>query len=370
MERRATRGRPWLLLLAITGCEPSIVEPDTGPHPDTSVDAAVVPPGQPELVLDPRRLELGDVPIGESSAPLELTLTNRGTATTSAIRVSVGGDDASHFRLTSNACEDARLDPGDACVVEVVLSPALDGPLSATITTTAGDLVERATLVGSGLTNEGLSVSPSPFDFGDVQIGGSRSQLFTITHPGSATSGSFVVALGGLDPSQFTRGTDGCDGVALSPGESCSIDVLYAPSVAGMHTATLQATATPGGTTSAALLGTGLPIGDPFLEPSTHDFGESPLGVASAAQGFSVRNTGTGPTEVLSTVLAGANPSDFRIASEGDGCAGTSLPAMGVCTLYVEFVPTTAGARAATLRLTSASGPAVSAALSGTGTSS
>lgn len=95
--------------------------------------------------------------------------------------------------------------------------------------------------------------------------------------------------------------------------------------------------------------------------PTKLDFGSQKIGITSTPQVVKLSNGGTG---MLSIRDIAADSSDFVVKHN---CA-TNLAAGGGCEIYVQFSPTAAGSRSATLTVNSDNpGGALSVALSGTG---
>ena len=70
-------------------------------------------------------------------------------------------------------------------------------------------------------------------------------------------------------------------------------------------------------------------------------FGAQPVGVINDAQAITLQNSGGAPLDVQSVTLAGVNPGDFSIAT--DGWTGAHLLPGQIATLNVRFTPTTRG---------------------------
>jgi hypothetical protein len=169
---------------------------------------------------------------------------------------------------------------------------------------------------------------------------------------------------------------------------ACKFQIQFYPQTAkGATSATITASATGSGNDSKPLTGTA--TGPMAINPSTFDFGSVNFGNASLDS--------TGVTlSINETVLDGGIPAagaksigifvvkNNGVAAEGpltvssssadfvvidDQCTAKTLTAsVGTCKLYVEFIPTAAGARSGTLTVTSASSSEVAtAALTGTG---
>jgi hypothetical protein len=107
-----------------------------------------------------------------------------------------------------------------------------------------------AQITGSGaFGNQNAGTVSSPHAFTVTDSGGGT---LTIATPG--------VALVGADQGQYVISSDGCSGQALTPGNSCTVQVEFAPTSAGAHdSASLQITDNaPNSPQTAALSGTGI----------------------------------------------------------------------------------------------------------------
>jgi len=110
-----------------------------------------------------------------------------------------------------------------------------------------------------------LSISPTSFDYGEVETGGGTDPVtFTVTNSGSADSGRVDVTIEQPGPTQFKFGQripgvdDTCSGAVLASGDSCTVGIEFAPTSDGVHEGTLVVTADPGGSPTTGLSGTGV----------------------------------------------------------------------------------------------------------------
>ena len=101
-----------------------------------------------------------------------------------------------------------------------------------------------------------LSISPTSFNFGTVAPGDSGNQTFTVSNSGGSASGALTSSVGGTNPTNFVISSDTCNGIALTAGSSCTLDVHC-------HTTDVNGTAL-GGTLTVA----GYPGGYPFASLS------------------------------------------------------------------------------------------------------
>jgi hypothetical protein len=112
------------------------------------------------------------------------------------------------------------------------------------------------------------------------------------------------------------------------------------------------------------------PLGPPAvlsITPTSHDFGNVPIGTASAPRTFVVTNSG-GQSGVVTYTISGAH--EFRVSN--DLCTGRTLATGGTCSFDVRFIPPGPpapglGPHEATLAV-DAPGTSASASLAGFGT--
>ncbi|MGA8927872.1 MAG: hypothetical protein WB462_16790 [Solirubrobacterales bacterium] len=100
-----------------------------------------------------------------------------------------------------------------------------------------------------------ISVSPTSADFGMPSVGDEPIRTFTVTNMGGSLSGVPVPVIGGPGGASFSVVANGCT-TPLAPGAVCPISVqLPFKDPVGPKSATLDVTAVPGGTASAAMTG-------------------------------------------------------------------------------------------------------------------
>src|SRR5262245_24343521 len=72
-----------------------------------------------------------------------------------------------------------------------------------------------------------LAFAPSSSDFGSVGVGGTASEVLTLTNSGGSASGALLVAVAGS--SAFAITSDACTGTSLGPNKSCLVTIAYSP---------------------------------------------------------------------------------------------------------------------------------------------
>ncbi len=206
----------------------------------------------------------------------------------------------------------------------------------------------------------GASVNPAALNFADQQVGTtSAPQTVTITNTGGA---NLVFSSISVNDNDFTVGNNTCatGGDGLVPGASCTVSVIFQPTVMGSYTVTLTLTDNAADSPQAvALSGTAFaPVAS--LSSASLSFGDQLLHTASSAQIVTLSNSGTAALAISSITAAG----DF---AETNTC-GSTLAVGANCAISVIFTPTVTGARTGTLTLTdNAADSPQAVALSGTG---
>lgn len=188
------------------------------------------------------------------------------------------------------------------------------------------------------LTSSGGSaeLTPAAIDFGTQPIGfPTASKAFSwknnSTFPASVT---LLTATG-----DFSIASNNC--APVPAGATCTINVVFTPTVVGARTGVLTV-GSSGSSLTAALTGTGIP--DLILSSGALDFGSMDVGV-SLTKSVSVTNNAPGPVAVPPFVTSG----DYSV---GTSC-GATVPANGVCAINITFKPAAAGPRPGTLTVSS-----------------
>ena len=344
-------------------------ELSAGASPGGLVKATLSGTGLPPalLYLTPTSQSLGSAIVGTPGQTASFTVTNTGATSTGLVGVSLGGLGAAEFAIVANDCSNTTLAPGGTCTIDVRHTPALVGPAAATLTVraTPGG-TSTADLTGTGEPPPTLVLTPPSGSYGSLLVGRTSGPIsFRVSNGGGGTTGAVTIALGGLDAAHFVIASDGCAGMTLTASQSCLVDVRFAPTGGGARLATLNASAPGTVAGSAQLSGTGILPAALVVTPSSNDFGQIMLGLSSSDATFTVMNTGGVPTGALVTSLAGAQPGDFVVVS--DGCRSTLLAGGNSCSVTAHFTPSGRGARSALLTFTGIPGGQASAALSGTG---
>lgn len=210
-----------------------------------------------------------------------------------------------------------------------------------------------------------LGNTPASLGFAATTVGQTSSvQVVTVRASRTAALSNLASSVSG---DYVLQG--GTCGTALSAGSSCTVGVAFAPTAAGSRTGSLSIShsglSTP---VQISLSGSGSAAAQATLalDSSSLAFGSQGVGTSSAARNLTVSNTGNAPLAFSAITLGGSAGADY---STGGSCAvGTPVAAGASCTLSVQFTPSAAGSRTASLALASnASNGTATVALSGTG---
>lgn len=301
------------------------------------------------------------------------TIKNPGTTGQQVSAITVSGTNASEFTATNGNCPSAppfTLAAGATCFYDLAFtSSGAKGVQTATVTISGSGLTNVPAVSLStdvvGAADPGIAVIsvPNPQDFGAALVGQTTgpsthllefSNVAPIPCPGGASScgGPLTISSITAASAEYTISSQGGPSYCTAPpltipsgGFGCSFQLFFTPNAAGNRNSTLNIVSNdPRGTLSLPLLGTGTALPIAVLAPSTLNFGNSQILVASPPQTVTLTNAGKAALGATA-VTASAN-----FAVVGNNC-NQSL-AVGVsCTITASFTPPSAGPFNGTLTL-------------------
>ena len=298
------------------------------------------------VTLTPNTLTaFGPQLINTTSAGKSVTVTN-----TSGSRVTVTVSTTAQFGH-GGSCG-SRVANGGSCTFNVNFTPTAAGVITGTLSVTAGGTTQTVPLSGTGATTA-LAVSPASLAFGNQNAGtSSAAKVVTVTN---AQSSAVSVSAIAFSVASYTQ-TNTC-GASLAANSSCTVSVVFAPTVGGGFSGNMTIT-TSSGTLTVPVSGTGLaPVS---VTPASVVFAPTVQGAAIASN-VTVRNNLTVNVGVTSITIAGA------AYSQTNNCT-TLTPGLS-CTITATFTPTVVGANSGSLTVNTdnAASPTTNVALSGTG---
>ncbi len=257
--------------------------------------------------------------------------------------------------------------PGDGEVPAAPLVMDSAGNLYGTTDTGGATFGGTVFTASPSATAPAAIVSALSLTFGNQPVTvTSPPQSVTVTNSGSANLifGSDAVTVSGGNATDFAVSGNTCNGTAIAPGATCSVTIIFTPSIVGPESATLNfadnASTSP---QTVTLSGTGLTAPPVTLSPSGLVFPLQSTGTTSTAQAVSLTNKGGSPLTITSITVYSLSAS----FSETNTC-GSSVAAGGSCMINVVFAPTAVGSLDGTLSVAD-NGPnsPQTASLTGTG---
>ena len=281
--------------------------------------AKISPTDANAVSLAPSSIVFPPVPIGTTTTSgLVQKLLDVGTAPLTISGISITGANSGDFAFQPSGGLDCStgltLSGGGACNINVSFTPTAQGARAATVTVTdnAPDSPQAMTLSGTGKPPSAATLSAAALSFGNDIVGvTSAPQTLTVTSSGSANLVISTVSVAGTNALDFTKQSDSCTGASVPPSTTCSVMLVFKPSVPGAENGIL--TITDNASNSPQTVS---------LSGSGNDFS---LGPASGAP--TSTTVTAGQTATLSLQV---NPISGFTGTVNLACAGT--PAQSTCT--------------------------------------
>ncbi|HTJ46365.1 MAG TPA: choice-of-anchor D domain-containing protein [Kofleriaceae bacterium] len=197
-----------------------------------------------------------------------------------------------------------------------------------------------------------LTFTPASASFGDVEVSKSATQTITIANTGNASASIAIAAPIDVDDYAVSF-TDG----DLAPAAQRDATITYAPSGLG-GTSTTAAITYTGPVCSAkpatlSMNGNGVPIGSVLVSGNV-DFGSVACRTATTStKTITLDNRGSATATWTAQLLG--DTTDYSLSATSGSIAGNTTATLDVTRLAIA-IPTTAGARDATVRITTTVG--------------
>jgi hypothetical protein len=197
----------------------------------------------PSVILVPGSLDFGTVTQG-TSTPMNVTVTNAGTAALHITNITLGGPNMSDFSFSDPACNSA-VPVNASCTITVTFKPLAVGLRTASLTLTddAPDSRQVVSVMGNAnaAPSPAVMLNPSSPDFGTATQGTSTPMNVTVKNTGAAALHISSVVLGGANGNEFSFSNPTCNS-AIPISGSCTMVLTFMPSSAGEHAASLTLT--------------------------------------------------------------------------------------------------------------------------------
>ena len=194
----------------------------------------------------------------------------------------------------------------------------------------------------------------------------SATKTVTLRNSGNADLVLQQASLTGGVNSEFKLVKDNCSKTTVKAGQSCTVEVAFAPLSVGDQADTLTFPNGSNLSVKVALSGTGTGQPQGSLDNKALAFGNVDLPSTSPPHSVTLSNTGNADLVLQKAAFSGDASAEFSLAK--DACSNTSIKPGGSCSVAVAFTPANTGARAATLTFQNSSNLPLTVSLSGTGT--
>lgn len=208
-----------------------------------------------DISVTPLSNDFGQLLIGNSSAPLEITITNTGSIALNVSNIALA--DVTDFSLDlaggSSPCNATSfaLAGSSSCTVSVTFSPTATGALSTTLTVSSDDADEANVVVnldgsGTNVAEADINVTPAIYSYGFVTIGNTTPEvLFTITNNGTVDLLVSDISITGANAAEFNLNLNGgspacaVSNPTITPTNNCKITVSFTPQSDGARNASI-----------------------------------------------------------------------------------------------------------------------------------
>jgi hypothetical protein len=283
--------------------------------------------GSAMLNVDRSLVNLGTLEIGAMGVgTVTVTNTGPGPSGTMVITASAG--------LTTAGCS-GPLAAGASCTITITLVPTIAGAFSGAVAISAnpGTVTGlQISVVASVGTSTLFWVTPTSIDLGNVVVGlAYQKQTITITARGDIMD--LFVTVSGADVAIDKPATT-CT-TALDANSSCTVVLSFVAVAPGqkLDSVIISAGGAAGKTVTIPISAVAQNPAKLVISPSSAQSFVATAGTSSTAITFAVANAGDLPTGLIAATLAGADATDFTVAS--NNCL--VLSALAGCTLSVAF---------------------------------
>lgn len=299
----------------------------------------------PGFSATPTSINFGVVQTNTSSNPVNVTVSNPGSAALVISNLGFSGTAGPEFGVSPSSPLPMSVQPGTTGTLTLTLNPVTAGFKSSTLTIT--DNAGNHTIAVSGnaaATVPKVAMSPDPLPFPSVAAGTSTSQSVLISNQGNATLSISSFNLSGTNSSEFSLSFGS---TSVPVGGSTTATITFKPKTAGGKTATLTLNDNaPNSPHTLSITGSGIaPAAS--VGPSPVAFGTQVVGTPSSQSQVNISNTGSADLTITSLVLSGSNVADFTLTNPS-GLPAT-VPPGTTMNVYLTFKPGGTGSRSALL---------------------
>jgi len=306
------------------------------------------------VTVTPGSLNFSYADVGYPSAPSLVTYSIlSGTSPVTISAITFSNPDFSMANTGANDCSaGGQVVPASVppvapaigyCTISVIFTPSAQGLRTGTMT-----IVDNTSSASHVVTLSGQGASPNDvlstttLTFATAQALSTTSAAQTVTL-GNTGKGDLYIS--SITASGDFAQTNNCGTEVVKNVGSCQITVTFTPTATGIRSGYVTITDNSLGSPYKIILtGTGVLTLSTVSSPVA--FPQQAIGVPSAAQSITVKNTDPSQNLVISSATA---TGDFQ--ANATGCTAAQVPPAGNCTILVTFTPTASGTRSGTLTI-------------------
>ncbi|MCP4204740.1 MAG: choice-of-anchor D domain-containing protein [bacterium] len=294
-------------------------------------------PGPPRAELSVDKVDFGTVRVGRETDERVISIKNLGERKFAVKALEFEPAVGEDYRIVEEGCVGRKLATQASCDVRLVFQPQEAGDRSSRLLFVSNDRTGPAVSLAAVAVAPELGLAPSALSFGVVALESEiESREVTLSNVGTATLEFRRIRIEGPAAGDFSRSRR-CPSSKLEPGEACSFEIRFEPSVSGPRRANLVVDSDAlGSPDTLALEGAGLWEGPP-LDPRSAilDLGEQRVGKRGASKSLLFANRTGGPVAVDRTTVS--RSTTFEVVE--DGCQGRVVASGESCSISVTFLP-------------------------------
>lgn len=272
-----------------------------------------------------------------------LVVKNQSYVVATPIVIAVEG--TTQFQVAGTTC--GTLQPLSTCNIQLRFAPTAVGVHTGRLRVTAasgGDVTSELKGTARLLTEIQADRQELTDELGYAAVGHSGTRTVTYRLSTTRTVPTAPLAMAFVQAYGFVTRSNACLGVQLVAGTTCDIVIGFDPIYVGQRDTALRVVADPGGELFLPVQGIGIAT-DNVVEatPSQQLFPDTAVGQTSATQTATITNTGSVPTNTLTTKMTLLDASQFTIVA--DTCNGVALAGHASCTVSAQFHPSSVGGK-------------------------
>ena len=323
-----------------------------------------VPMPTPQVAASTAALSFAEVEVG-SRRERTVIVTNVGNAPLTIREISVEAEPEGVFSLAGELTvagvptEEISVAPRSEVPIGVVFAPTSVGSVTGTLQLMSNAAnVEVLTVSLNGIGTEApmpaLTASPSVIDFGEVEIGQTRTLMVSMLNEGSKNLTISNLMLMAADGTSFALGTIPVLPAVVPPATTVNAEIRFVPTTEGSATGTFHIVSDDPENPETVLQVNGEALSESVAQlkvsPSPMSFGEVRVGT-TATLPLSIANEGSADLNVTGLTVNGGPNNVFRLGS-GQQAALTVAPG-GVETVDIIFAPIDVGLMTGTVGIQS-----------------